>query len=105
MPRYDRWPEEFPPIAATALSAAEHSDADLVTLSNVYGYGRVADPLTESLPMAPHTIKGRVRAAMWEAARNGRARATEVRASDYLGHGAGSLFTLMLLPRILRGEA
>ena len=64
MPRYDRWPEEFPPIAAAALSAAEHSGADLVTLSNVYGYGHVPGPLTESLPMAPYTVKGRVRAAM-----------------------------------------
>jgi nucleoside-diphosphate-sugar epimerase len=54
--------------------------------------------------MAPHTIKGRVRAAMWEAARAGRARATEVRASDYLGHGAASHFTLMVLPSIVHGE-
>jgi nucleoside-diphosphate-sugar epimerase len=105
MPRYDRWPQEFPPIAAAVLRAAERSGADLVTVGNVYGYGRVAGPLTESLPMAPHTVKGRVRAAMWEAARAGRARATEVRASDYLGHGAGSHFTLMLLPSILRGDA
>ena len=105
MPRYDRWPREFPPIAAAVLRASERSGADLVTLSNVYGYGRVKGPFTESLPLAPHTVKGRVRAAMWEAARAGGARATEVRASDFLGHGAGSLFTLMLLPRILRGEA
>jgi nucleoside-diphosphate-sugar epimerase len=104
MPRYDRWPQEFPPIAAAVLRAAERSGADLVTLSNVYGYGSVAGPFTESLPMAPHTIKGRVRAAMWEAARAGRARATEVRASDYLGHGAASHFTLMVLPSIVHGE-
>src|SRR5258708_4277215 len=104
MPRYDRWPQEFPPIAAAVLYVAERSGADLITLSNVYGYGRVVGPLTENLPMAPHTVKGRVRAAMWEAARAGSARATEVRASDYLGRGAGSHFTLMLLPRIVRGE-
>jgi len=87
------------------LRFSERSGADLVTLSNVYGYGRVKGPFTESLPLAPHTVKGCVRAAMWETARAGGARATEVRASDFLGHGAGSLFTLMLLPRILRGEA
>lgn len=104
MPRYDRWPEEFPPIAAAVLHAAEHSGAALVTLSNLYGYGRVDAAMHEALPMAPCSIKGRVRAAMWEAARASRARVTEVRASDYLGQGAGSLFTLMTLPALLRGE-
>ena len=104
MPRYDRWPQEFPPIAAAVLVAAERSGADLVTLSNVYGYGAATGPLVESLPMAPNTIKGRVRAKMWEEALASRARVTEVRASDYLGRGAASLFTLMIVPRVLRGE-
>ncbi|MFC5742090.1 NAD-dependent epimerase/dehydratase family protein [Dyella tabacisoli] len=104
MPRYDRWPQEFPPIAAAVLRAAEVSGADLVTLSNVYGYGQVAGPMTESLPMAPQTVKGRVRATMWEDALASRARVTEVRASDYLGRDALSLYTLMTLPGVISGQ-
>ncbi|KHK55422.1 NAD-dependent epimerase [Ralstonia sp. A12] len=104
MPRYDRWPEEFPPIAASVLNAAERAGADLITLSNVYGYGNVGGAMSESLPMAPSTVKGRVRAAMWNAALASRVRVTEVRASDYLGQGAASLFTLMTLPAIVQGQ-
>lgn len=104
MPRYDRWPEEFPPIAASMLNAAERSGADLITLSNVYGYGNVTGAMIESLPMEPNSVKGRVRAAMWKAALASRVRVTEVRASDYLGRGAASLFTLMTLPSIVQGH-
>lgn len=104
MPRYDRWPQDFPPIAAAVLHAVRQTGAALVMLGNAYGYGEVTGALTEGLPMAPHTAKGRVRAAMWQDALASGARVTEVRASDYLGHNASSLYTLMTLPALLRGE-
>jgi nucleoside-diphosphate-sugar epimerase len=104
MPRYDRWPQEFPPMAAAMLMAAEESGADLVTLSNVYGYGPPSTgSLTESMPLAPNSVKGVVRAKMWEAALASRARVTEVRASDFLGKSVVSYFTWMVLPSIARG--
>lgn len=105
MPAYDRWPEEFPAIGTAVLAAAADAGADLVTLSNVYGYGQVEGPFTEGLPLVPHTVKGRVRAGMWDLALRSGVRATEVRASDYIGRGAASLFTLAVLPGLLRGEA
>src|SRR6516165_6043324 len=37
-PPYHRWPADWPPIAASVLSAAEGSGAVLVTLSKLYGY-------------------------------------------------------------------
>jgi len=104
MPRYDRWPREFPPLATSILTAAERSGAALVTLSNTYGYGPVEGPMHEALPMAPHTVKGRVRAQMWQQALASRARVTEVRASDYLGRDAVSLFQLMTVPDIVKGQ-
>ena len=36
---YIAWPELFPPLQRGVLAAAEHADALLVTLENVYGYG------------------------------------------------------------------
>jgi nucleoside-diphosphate-sugar epimerase len=101
MPSYDRWPEEFPAINSAVLRAAEAAGADVVTLSNVYGYGHVSTPMLEDLPLQPHTVKGRVRAGMWDLAKRSSVRVTEVRASDYLGHGAVTLFSLFVLPGIL----
>lgn len=107
-PPYHRWPTDWPPIASALLSAAESSGAVLVTANNVYGYGPVDVPMTEDLPFDPPTVKGRVRAQMWHDAlaahTAGRIRATEARASDYLGPGAASMFTLMVLPRVLAGK-
>ncbi|WP_240969799.1 NAD-dependent epimerase/dehydratase family protein [Actinacidiphila epipremni] len=94
MPPYDDWPAGFPPLAAALLGAAEATGAGYVMLGNVYGYGPVDGPFTDDLPMAPTSVKGRVRAEMWQAAlaahEAGRVRVTEVRASDFLGAGAYS---------------
>jgi nucleoside-diphosphate-sugar epimerase len=84
---YQRWETAWPPLAASILAAAEGSV--LVTLGNLYGYGPVDGPMTRDLPLNPSDHKGAVRARMWQDAlaahRAGRVRATEARASDYLG--------------------
>jgi nucleoside-diphosphate-sugar epimerase len=105
MALYTRWPPDFPPIMDGVATAAERVGARLVVLGNVYGYGKgAASPLTAAAPLAPTSIKGRVRTAMWERALASNVPALEVRASDYLGDGAGSLFTLLTLPRLLAGR-
>ncbi|MFD0275428.1 NAD-dependent epimerase/dehydratase family protein [Kitasatospora sp. NPDC127111] len=107
-PAYHRWPQEFPPLAAALLTTAERTGAGYVMLGNVYGYGPVDGRYHERLPLAPTTRKGRVRAALWSDAlaahRAGRVRATEVRASDFLGAGAGSPFHLMVAPAVVAGD-
>lgn len=105
MAPYHKWPTDFPPIMSGVVSAAENAGARLVVLGNIYGYGEGAQsPLTPASPLAPTTVKGRVRAEMWQQALVSAVPAIEVRASDYIGHGAASLFTLMTLPPLLRGE-
>jgi nucleoside-diphosphate-sugar epimerase len=89
---YHRWPELFPPLQHNVLGAAQSTDALLVTLENVYGYGpTVGRPMTEDLPLASTTSKGRTRAAMTtellETAHNGRIRIAIGRASDFFGPG------------------
>lgn len=88
-PTYRTWAEEWPPLAASMLTAAEATGAVLVTMSNLYGYGPVAGPIGRDLPLAATSAKGRLRAGLWEQARaaheSGRVRTAEVRASDYIG--------------------
>jgi nucleoside-diphosphate-sugar epimerase len=90
-PAYDRWTQDWPPIATALLTAAERSGALLVIMGNLYGYGRPAGPMTPQSPLAATDVKGRLRVRMWEdalAARaQGHVRVTEARASDYLGPG------------------
>ena len=88
-PAYHRWLTDWPPVADALLAAAEAHDAVLVAAANLYAYGPSTGPMTESSPLVSTLPKSRVRAEMWlEALRrheSGRIRATEVRASDYMG--------------------
>jgi nucleoside-diphosphate-sugar epimerase len=71
------------------LAAAERTGAVLVTMGNLYGYGRPAGPMTPDSPLAATDTKGRVRARMWTemlaAHEAGRVRVTEARAADFVG--------------------
>jgi nucleoside-diphosphate-sugar epimerase len=107
-PAYHRWPTDWPPIARSLLNAAERSNAVLVTVSNLYGYGPVCGPMTEDLPLAAQGPKGVTRAQMWldalAAHDAGRVRATEVRGSDYVGPGAQGQLGDRVVPRLLAGR-
>lgn len=103
-PPYDRWPEQFPALAAAQLTAAVRTGAGYVMLGNVYGYGPVHGAFTEDLPVAPTTVKGTVRARIWTDAVASGARVTEVRAADFLGADVYSLFDLMATGPLLAGE-
>jgi len=107
-PAYHRWPVDWPPIATALLAAAQRAGAGLVTMSNVYGYGPVDGPMTEELPLAATTVKGGVRARMWQDAlaahRAGRVRVAEARGSDFIGAGARSILSEVVLPRVHKGQ-
>lgn len=109
-PPYHRWAAEWPALAASSYAAAEATGAVLVMLGNLYGYGPVDVPMTEDLPLAATGPKGRVRAAVWERARElheqGRLKAVEVRASDFFGPGVtdGGHLAARVVPALLRGK-
>jgi nucleoside-diphosphate-sugar epimerase len=88
-PAYHRWATDWPPVAAALLTAAERTGAVLVTMSNLYGYGRPSGPMTPETPLAATDVKGRVRIRMWTDAlaahAAGRVRVTEARAADFVG--------------------
>ncbi len=110
-PEYHRWATDWPPIADALLVAAEATGAGLVTMGNLYGYGPVSAPMTEDTPLAATGTKGRVRIRMWTDAlalhEAGRIRATEARASDFVGPGVteSSMFGERVMPRLLRGRS
>ena len=99
-PPYHRWAQDWPPVAAALLQAAERSGAVLATTANLYGYGEVDAPMTERTPLAATGTKGRVRNRMWHDAvaahEAGRVRGFEVRGSDYLG--GNSLLSMIITP-------
>lgn len=105
MPAYHTWPETVPPLFGSILAATETVGADLVMLGNLYGYGPVDGVVHEDTPLAATGSKGAVRARMWTDAlaahEAGRLRVTEVRAGQFLGAGAVSVFSLLVQSAVL----
>ena len=106
---YTTWPETLPPLMQGAITGAEAANARLVYGDNLYMYGPVDGPLTEDLPYAATTRKGRVRAQVAEtllsANKNGAIEATIGRASDFYGPGVTtSKMGEMVFGRILEGK-
>ncbi|MBU3716897.1 MAG: NAD-dependent epimerase/dehydratase family protein [Actinobacteria bacterium] len=88
-PEYHRWPQEFPALQASVVNAAKRSGSTFVAVDNLYGYAPSTKPLTEDLPQAATTRKGRTRADMWRALeaewKAGNLKVTSGRASDFFG--------------------
>ena len=112
-PGYDRWVSDFPSLQAGVLAGAVAAGARLVSLDNVYLYGRPdGHPFTEDHPSTPCTRKGRVRARMaadlLAAHHAGHVEVTIGRASDYFGPGGGAQSPLgdrVMRPALAGGTA
>jgi nucleoside-diphosphate-sugar epimerase len=109
-PPYTRWPEEFPALQAAVLAGTAAQGAKLVVAENLYMYGLVDRPMTEDLPNAATTRKGRTRAVMsetlLEAHRRGDLRVAIARGSDFFGPGVvESLLGERVFGPALRGKA
>jgi nucleoside-diphosphate-sugar epimerase len=110
-PPYSRWVEEFPALQAGVLAAAQAHGARLVSMENVYMYGRPAGrPLTETRGHAAHTTKGKLRGQMatelLAAHQAGNVAVAIGRASDYFGPRGGAQSNLgdRLFPAALEGR-
>lgn len=110
-PPYSRWLEEFPGLQSGVLAAAKASGARMVSMENVYAYGRPAgQPLTETRAYAAHTRKGKLRAKMARellaAHEAGQVQVAIGRASDYFGPRGGAQSNLgdRLFPAAIAGS-
>ncbi|MBB3916045.1 NAD-dependent epimerase/dehydratase family protein [Rhizobium fabae] len=105
MAPYDRWPTDFFPIMDGVTRAAENVGTKLIVLGNLYGYGSNPEGLLRpDQPLDPSSRKGTVRTIMWQRALRASVPAIEVRASDYLGQGAVTYFSLLALPSLLASK-
>lgn len=110
-PPYERWAQDWPPLAAAMLGAAESSGARLVTMSNLYGAAAGSSPMRATDSLAPPSKKGAIRVQMWvdalAAHDAGRVRVTEARASDFFGPGIGDNghFGDRAIPKLLAGKS
>ena len=109
-PPYHRWPEDWPPLHAAMMAAAERTGAVLVMTDNLYAFGPGATmPMQEGDPMRATGRKGAMRARMatelLDAHSAGRLRATLARASDFYGPGVlGSAMGDRVVPKVLAGK-
>lgn len=95
-PGYGTWARTLAPLRRGILEAARRTGAFLVSLDNLYAYGRPeGGRLTEAHPLRPCSDKGALRAELvgelLEATARGEVRATVGRASDFFGPGAGDM--------------
>ena len=89
-PPYNKWPEQFPTMQNNILNATASVNAKLIIGENVYMYGDTNGKIiTEDLPYAATTRKGKVRAQMandaLQAHRNGKINVAIGRGSDFFG--------------------
>ena len=106
-PRYTRWAEEFPALNATIVAAATGAGAKLVVADNLYMYGPISGPISETSRQEPQSRKGRLRkqldASLLAADSNG-LRVTIGRASDYFGPGGAHSVAGMMVTDALAGK-
>ena len=89
--KYDRrvWSELWPRIMSNTIGACKRSGSKLVFFDNVYAYGKVEGPMTESTTYNPSSKKGEIRAAiatkLMDEVKRGSLRALIARAADFYG--------------------
>ena len=101
---YDKniWKAQWPVIIQNIINLAKETGARLIFFDNVYMYGLVNGPMTETTPYNPCSAKGEVRAAiatkLMDEAKAGNIRASIARGADFYGtENKNSFFDMMVL--------
>jgi nucleoside-diphosphate-sugar epimerase len=88
---YDKniWQQQWPAIMQNVINVAKETKARLIFFDNVYSYGLVNGPMTESTPYNPCSKKGEVRAGiatkLMDEVKAGNIQASIARAADFYG--------------------
>ena len=109
-PRYNEWPEKFPPLQQSIIEGLAGSGAKLVLIENTYMYGEMhGSAFSEDMPYKAHTRKGRVRGEISKSAfaahNQGRVRVTAARGGNFFGPwGTDSTMGERVFYPLLRGK-
>ena len=108
-PDYTRWAQEFPPMLEAVVRGVGRVGARLVFADNLYSYGPVTAPLTETSVEHPGSRKGVVRLGLARtllaAHQAGTLPVAIARASDYYGPGVqGSSVGAAFFGAVLAGK-
>lgn len=108
-PAYTRWKQEFPLLVDGLRRTVRGRTADIVYGDNLYAYGARDRPLTESMPYAATTVKGRARAdaavRLMEIHGSAGVRVAIVRAADFYGPGVErSVVGLRVMRDVIAGR-
>ena len=103
------WRRDWPTIIQNAIDACVAHGTHLVAFDNVYAYGKVDGPMTESTPIRPSSTKGAVRASLLRmldtATRERGLEVTIGRSADFYGPGATtSAFNMLAIDKVAAGK-
>ncbi|MBC7828949.1 MAG: NAD-dependent epimerase/dehydratase family protein [Chitinophagaceae bacterium] len=103
------WATEWPLIMKNLINATKSTGARLIFFDNVYMYGHVEGPMTESTPYKPSSKKGEIRARIAEQlmseAKAGNIKATIARAADFYGaESLNSFYDSMVLAKYAKKQ-
>lgn len=105
---YANWERELIPVAENVMAAAAAADATLVIMDNLYMYGPVDDPITETTPHRPAGHKGRLRDELEKrylaAHQEGKVKLVIGRASDFYGASGNSAPMMLAVDPLLQGK-
>ncbi len=109
---YDKkiWQQQWPVIMQNIINVAKQTQARLIFFDNVYMYGLVNGPMTETTPYNPCSVKGEVRARiatqLMEEVKAGNIKASIARAADFYGTDSGNgLPDMMVFPKYAKKQS
>ncbi|WP_158826418.1 NAD-dependent epimerase/dehydratase family protein [Mucilaginibacter lacusdianchii] len=108
---YDKavWQQQWPVIMQNLINAAKETQARLIFFDNVYMYGLVNGPMTETTPYNPISVKGEVRARvatqLMDEVKAGNLTASIARAADFYGaESLNSFYDSMVLNKYAHNQ-
>lgn len=106
---YRRWEDVLPTVLESVIEGTSETGATLVYCDNLYMYGPIEGPISETSSVEAGTKKGRLRARLaerlLEAHSAGRLRAVIGRGSDFFGPGAANTVAGQLVfPAVAAGK-
>ena len=105
------WKADWPVIMRNTIDACKVAGARLIFFDNVYMYGRVNGPMTESVPYNPCSEKGKVRQAintlLLEEMNSGGLKAIIATSADFYGPRTGktSAASIMIFDKLKNGKS